>query len=393
MNRLLDTHQISELIFLYITEKISNKQKEILFSWVNESEENKLFFQHLLSKQSYIEKLKVCDEFDEQGRWNNIVDAIRKFRRKRFLKYSAIAASFLMLFTVGGYLFFNAGIDKNNNKTVVNNEKGSIVPGGKEALLVTEEGSIKLSNEKFQINSAGSSIVNNGSTLSYQGAKAAQKTDELIYNSIIVPRGGEYKLVLADGTQVWLNSQSEIKYPVSFRKESRRVWLKGEAYFRVVEDKNSPFLVMVDEKEVEVLGTSFNIKAYEDEDKMVTTLESGSVKFRHKDQNQLLSPNFQIIFSESDSSIEMRKADVTEAIAWVNGDFYFKSLELKEIMKQLGRWYDFDVEFKDSELEDYLFRGFISRKMDFREVAEIIEETSKVTIKTEEKMVKISLKK
>ncbi len=390
MKRLADKYLISELVFLQISGDISNRQKEILLAWVNESEENKLFFQHLLSKESYKAKLQVYQAFDQQARWGNIAHAITKYRRKRLLKYSAIAASFLMLFASGGYLLFYSGNNEEGTQTVATERQEPISPGGKDAILITEEGSIRLSAEKFQINSSGSSIVNNGQTVSYTDSKTAENAKKLVYNTIMVPRGGEYKLVLADGTQVWLNSESEIRFPIRFGEVHRQVWLQGEAYFKVVENKRKPFSVMVDGKTVEVLGTSFNIKAYEDEDQMVTTLESGAVKFSYGDQSQPLSPNHQIVFSESHSSMEMKKVNVAEVIAWVNGEFYFKSLELKEIMKQLGRWYDFDVDFKDKELEGYLFRGFISRKMEFREVADIIEETSKVNIKLDGKTVEVS---
>ena len=184
---------------------------------------------------------------------------------------------------------------------------------------------------------------------------------EIVYNTIVVPRGGEYKLELADGTLVWLNSDSELRYPVKFAGSQRDVWLKGEGYFEVSKNPEKSFRVVVDDMIVKVLGTSFNINAYQQGD------------FRH-------------------GKISVQEVDVTRFVSWIDGKFYFNDMTLENIMSQLQRWYDIEVFFVDEELKSYPFTGVIRRDFTAGQIFEIIEKTTRVKFNVRGKCVTVNHK-
>jgi len=382
-----DEFAISELVILYIKDELSVKQKERLHAWLNDSEKNRDLFEKLKSKEHFIEKSKKDKKFEDPTRWIYISKEINKRKRKLRLRYGAIAASFFVPLLIGSYFFMQS-------EEVMKAPRTIIKPGKNEAVLITDNGEeINLSNNNFKLNTSGViKIQNKNNVLSYEKEKAETVVEKMEYNTIVVPRGGEYQMVLADGTKVWLNSESELRFPVNFVEDTRTVWVKGEAFFEVAHDKEKPFFAMVNEKSIEVLGTEFNIKAYPEESEIITTLQSGSVKFNFEDKSQMLTPDHQIIYSEITGETELKEVNVQEVTAWVHGKFYFKSLNLEKIMVVLGRWYNFEMEFEDVEAKDLIFRGMIYRGMTFEDVVDIIKETTNVQIENYGNKITISLK-
>ena len=198
------------------------------------------------------------------------------------------------------------------------------------------------------------------------------------YNSLKIPVGGFYKLVLSDGTKVWLNADSELKYPVRFVGGKREVYLKGEGYFQVSKDSCRQFIVHLQNSEITVLGTAFNVSAYEDEAHVYTTLEEGRVAFysRQNKQRILLKPGMQSDMEVATGKTVVSEVDPSLYSAWIEGRFVFQSLDLESILRQLQRWYDFEVFFQQQEVKNYRFRGVLSRDMDIRQALDIIEETT-----------------
>jgi transmembrane sensor len=201
-------------------------------------------------------------------------------------------------------------------------------------------------------------------------------------NLLQTPRGGEYHLILADGTNVWLNAASSIRYPTAFTGNDRRVEVTGEAYFEVAHNAAKPFRVTSKGQTVEVLGTHFNINAYDDEPGIKTTLLEGSVKVSNKDQKAILKPGQQAIVQSINNSIIIKNANTEEVVAWKNGYFLFDGEKIESIMRKVSRWYDVDVQYEQT-MPDVAFGGSISRFENVSQLLEVLQRTGSVHFKIE----------
>lgn len=212
---------------------------------------------------------------------------------------------------------------------------------------------------------------------------------EPVYNTLLVPRSCEYRLVLADGTQVWMNSESELRFPVDFTGEERRVYLKGEAYFRVAENAAKPFRVEAQGMVVEALGTGFDVNAYGDGGALSATLVEGSVRVSAlaSGRDCILTPGKQALLS--DHRLSIREVDVREVTAWKDGRFVFSNMTLEEIARQLERWYDVQINFQDAAVRAYRFTGVMKRYNRLAQLVELIEETTDVRFRIDGREVKI----
>ena len=208
---------------------------------------------------------------------------------------------------------------------------------------------------------------------------AKQEAEELVYNKVIIPRAGEYSLTLSDGTRVWLNSDSEIRYPVAFGKDRRTVFLSGEAYFEVTKDAVRPFYVVLDGMEVKVYGTSFNVNTHY-QGKILTTLIEGKVGIRVKSTGaeSLLQPNQMAEFSLENKDVKVTDVDTYYYTAWRAGEFVFQNETIEEIMDRLCRWYDTEVFYANDDVKGKRFTGVIARFTDVADVLHLIGETATV---------------
>lgn len=253
---------------------------------------------------------------------------------------------------------------------------------GKEVVLEQGQNLNILLNERVRVATSSQGIV-------YEEYGKGMVTEE--YNKLTTPIGGEYSLVLSDGTKVFLNADSELKYPVEFSDGKRIVDLKGEAYFEVHKDSLRPFIVRMNGAEVTVLGTSFNVNTYGDDGQIYTTLVNGSVRvssMKNK-QEEILKPGMQSVMNVQSGLLTVRKVDVEPYVAWREGRFVFRAMTLDLIMRQLQRWYDFEVFYQNSELKDYEFRGVIKRDMDLDKVLSVIKATTNVDFEVKGKVITI----
>lgn len=267
---------------------------------------------------------------------------------------------------------------------------------GKEPLVVAEaprhEVMLRLANgETVQVRSLQDSVglregsariwVDTSSFMAYRPMQEMQP-DTLVYNVLSVPRSCEYRLRLADGTMVWLNSDSELRYPVNFAGRERRVFLKGEAYFDVARNMDMPFRVEAGEMEVEVLGTEFNMNVYGDDGCLRTTLAEGKVRVSYAATRQacILEPGEQALLEEG--ALSVRQVDLRDIVGWKEGRFVFSDLPLEAIVRQLERWYDVEFDFFDPAAKYYRFTGVIMRHKSLQEVLALLEETTDVKFKT-----------
>lgn len=258
-----------------------------------------------------------------------------------------------------------------------------ILPGSNRATLTLSNGSTIFLDE-----------ANNG-TLAQQGDTKIIKSGngnlvydpgntsggEVVYNTLSTPRGGQYEVVLPDGTRVWLNAETSLKFPTVFSGNTREVELKGEAYFEVAKNGTMPFIVSIGRGRITVTGTHFNVNGYEDEKNILTTLLEGSIQFGDGTTERTLHPGQQAVYGSATNSLTLRDADVNQVIGWKNGFFEFDNVELSAILRQISRWYDVDIKYH-SKGEDVKFGGGISRKLQLTEVLRLLE-TNEIHFKIE----------
>ncbi|WPU97528.1 FecR family protein [Mucilaginibacter sp. cycad4] len=291
-----------------------------------------------------------------------------------FFRNVAAAAIVLLLSGTAVYHWYNKhGQQKLSaqNKAIV---KHDVEPGDNRAVLTLANGS------KLILDSAKIGLLNQSGNISinktqdgqvvYTADNDQQQNDPAVYNIISTPRGGQYQVVLPDGSKVWLNSASSLKFPTVFTGTERNVELTGEGYFEVAKNKAKPFNVKVKDIEIAVLGTHFNIMAYNDEATVKTTLLEGSVKLTQGNTSNLLKPGQQGIINNK--SIKIIDVDTDEAVAWKNGFFDFERANIQDIMKQLSRWYGTEVIY-EGKIPDDEFVGKISRDVKLSQVLHILE--------------------
>lgn len=314
--------------------------------------------------------------------------ALRK--RKNILTIASLAAAAIVLITLhlNGLLPFISVTSP--SQELANTHP--IVPGSAKAKLVLDNGVTldleKLSNDTTLILNGYEIHKNEHGELAYK-LTGNSHSEVKRYNTIITPRGGEYHLDLPDGTSIWVNSSSTIKYPLQFDKTKREVELDGEAYFQVAKQKNKeahvPFYVYTGSQTLEVLGTSFNINSYKGD--IRTTLVEGKVKLTYPDKkDHYLAPNQQSVFNKNTNQLAIRAIDPLYFIAWKNGTFAFDNASLKDVMNDLSRWYEIQVDY-NTDVSNLKFSGTISKYEQIEKVLKLIEMTGSIRFKIEERRI------
>ena len=295
----------------------------------------------------------------------------RSFNYKRW----AVAASLLIMLTAG-LIVFNSKYKETKKQGVALSQ--NIQPGSNKAVLTLANGTkvrlADISNGKIMQQGASRVIKTADGKLIYDTGSDVPANAKLQYNTIETPKGGQYQVLLPDGTRVWLNAATSLKYPVSFALSKERVVeLNGEAYFEVAHDKAHPFRVVSNKQNVEVLGTHFNVNAYPDEPNTKTTLLEGSVKVTSENDKVILKPN-----QESDliTNFKVSDVDAQEAISWKNGDFRFDEEPLEIVMRQIARWYDVKVVFEDESVKKETLVAVTKRFDSIAKLLKIIEQTT-----------------
>ena len=253
-------------------------------------------------------------------------------------------------------------------------KQARITLGGNHAILTMSDGHMIVldSVQNGNIMSGNNKIKKQGAVLVYDGSKIAKPSSPVSYNTLATPRGGQYQLVLPDGSKVWLNASSSIHFPTAFVGNERNVELTGEAYFEIAKNREKPFHVNVNGMQVEVLGTHFNVNAYGDEGAIKTSLLEGSVKIKKGNISGLLKPGQQGILKNNSQKLEIKNADMNEVVAWKNGLFQFDGADIKTVMREIGRWYDVEIEYTGM-VPGRRFEGKISRDAQLSDVLKILQ--------------------
>lgn len=304
------------------------------------------------------------------------------FRSHHFIVWTMSIAASLVL-ALGGWLYFGSIESPQPIPQLVQNP---ITPGNSKAQLILSDGKVvDLNREVREVYGQNEGIIHNDSVegLKYWVNEHSVQSEKEKYNVLRIPVGGFYKLELSDGSRVWLNAGSELRFPVSFVGGERNVYLKGEGYFEVAKDEKRHFNVHLNRAMVTVLGTSFNINAYPDEKNIATTLVNGSVQLHAEQngQNVVLQPGRQCVMDVETGQISVKKVDTGIYTSWVEGRFVFRFMNLESIMRQLQRWYDFEITYLAPEIKQYEFQGVVQRDSKIEDVFKAIELATDVRFK------------
>ncbi len=379
----MNNRSIEDLLAKYLTGSISDRERSLLSEMLNEPRYQKQL-EEIIGKELE-ERAFEGKEYPQilasiQDNLTRKINAEKKPAKaiSFFIQRTAVAAVFVLLAGAGAYWLYTS---KNNaNPGVVlktDKDQDPLVPGGNRAILKLSDGT-----EIFLDKAGAGTIAQQGKAkivkvseglLSY--GLINDRSTEVLYNTITTPKGGLYQLMLADGSKVWLNAASSLRFPAFFNGKERVVELTGEGYFEVAKNA-APFHVKVNDVGIQVLGTHFNVNGYEDEPSLNITLLEGSVKLTNGLQNSFLKPGQQASVTKTGEMPVVTQVDAERMVAWTNGIFDFKNTDIKTILREAARWYN--VQFKYDEVLSTTFSGQISRNVNVSQLLKILELTGKV---------------
>lgn len=354
-------------------ERITDSELEMLLQWLSSAEGKAEYQQELQNRWEEYDTDRTLDYDSILRKIHRRKNAAPRKPKGRTLRrrFGRIAAVALPLLAAGSLWLYLDRTDGNDGGTMarVANEVTLILPDGSEIVmdratensLIAEQGSVSLIRE-------------NGRLIHENHADGSAADMEFRWGAIEVPRGAQFDMMLEDGTQVWLNAGSRIRFPLAFHGEERRVYLEGEAYFKVRENSVMPFVVETSRQDVTVLGTEFNIYSYADEQTAYTTLVSGSVRLTTAQGGEtVLSPGQQARLEGEEAGFTVENVDVRKIIAWRNGEFVFEGISLDNVFERLKRWYNFEYEFEDAAVAGLTMRGSVPVYDDMGAVLDMIE--------------------
>lgn len=375
-------------------EPLNQEENLILQEWLKTSAEHRILYGKL---QKFYERGEV---FRKQGginhseAWRRIVKAsgISSVRPRKISlrKTVGVAAGFLLLIGLGVLLWW-----KFDDSVASVEYTKAFLPGATSVQLKLENG------KKVELTPATTSVVVSdegkrvsciSNVLDYYTDSLVSRESKIVYNTLIVPVGAEYKLILSDGTRVYMNAASEIRYPTVFSGDSREVYLKGEAYFEVEKDSRRRFMVKTGQMDIVVLGTAFNVNAYPDMDVCVATLASGRIRATCNGTDYDLSPGNQIRQDRLTGEVKIQEVDTELYTCWKDGYYYFEACRLEDIMQTLSRWYGIQVFFQNSDLKSVEFTGHLKRYEDVDHLFRKFEQTRNICFKRKGNSVIVSVK-
>jgi len=379
MDKLDSLFENSGLIAKKIAGKLSEKEFERFNEWLSSSEKNRAFYEKIQDKRNFFARNEQYEYVNTKKAWERFSEKVTIKRKERrmplLLKY--VAAILLpLLISAGIYWMINERSAE---------EDQNIRPGKRSAFLVLSNGEkIDLSKEdKEALRETDGTVIKKSNDELHYTEHQPSVPKELLQDELIVPRGGEYSLVLSDGTRVSLNSMSRLIFPVRFSGDQRKVTLEGEGYFEVQKDNEHPFIVEVNGMQIQVLGTSFNVKAYQDELHVYTTLVEGKVRIVSEgrlNDEFVLEPNQQAVFDKSNTSLTINDVDAAQYTQWTAGRYVFADQTLDEIVRTLSRWYDFSYRYGDESLKTIRFEGGLNKYESVYPILDIITKTGKVKV-------------
>ena len=321
----------------------------------------------------YQKRMNIDFNRDKKVEFARLENTIQERKSRRMTLRWSVAASVILLIGLFVGRMVNEWRDLDEMRMLAETER--IVPGVKAELILSTGERVVLNQQRVSIEGVNETGIQNDSVTGLNYTTAKVQGEELVYNTMRIPVGGFYQLALSDGSKVWLNSMTELRFPVAFTGEERKVYLTGEAYFEVAPNSKHPFIVVTEEgMEVKVYGTEFNMSTYQ-HGVVQTVLVSGKVGIRVNATGKevMLAPKQMAEYSEKTGMVRVEEADPYRYIAWKDGEFVFERETIEEIMERLGRWYDVKVFYENESLKQKRFTGVISRYENIEQVFRLIE--------------------
>lgn len=372
---------IEDIVWRDIRNECSEEEKIHLQEWREASEENRHTYEEIRSIIQCGALIQGYDRLDKSRALDKVMKRVKPspvIRRFSWIKYAAAIVLPLLVGVVAYYLFDLTA--EGSHAPVI--AKYDIQPGEAKAVLYLSDG------REINLKDVSDSTIRDGysdqeilfrdksNTLNYYDSLREENTvGKLVYNKIVVPRGGEYMLILSDGTKVWLNSETEMEYPLCFGQNIREVRLKGEAYFEVKKDIERPFNVLMGDARIEVTGTSFNASCYPENGDCSATLASGKINLWGNHSMKRINVGERAVYDKTSKEITVKTVDLKYYTSWRHGTFYFYDTPLSEITEALGRWYDVKFYFTDEALRDVCFSGAALRNRPIDFILKLLEST------------------
>jgi ferric-dicitrate binding protein FerR (iron transport regulator) len=389
-----------ELINKYILNTCTREEMDRLLKIIGDEKDEDNITQILKDHWEELGESTDTKKLDVEKKFSILMEEIKKEipvsfidkKRGNWPRFFAAAAIIICIISTGAYFLFKSvslrQIANADKLSKANNKNNDIHPGKNTATLTLSDGTTVILDETQNgtVSTQGNTKIlklDNG-ILSYNASNKG-KVVEVLYNTISTPKGGQYQLLLSDGSKVWLNAASSLKFPAAFTGKERKVELLGEAYFEVAKNENMPFKVKADGMEVEVLGTHFNINSYDDESIVRTTLLEGSVKINGVKSKSFLKPGQQAKLDRDGDIRVINDADIDEAVAWKEGRFQFNRADIHEVMRQIARWYNVNIEYRG--IVSSHFGGTISRDVNLSQVLKMLQLTGEVKFYVEDRKV------
>ncbi|MBT28549.1 MAG: hypothetical protein CMO01_02730 [Thalassobius sp.] len=389
---------IAELISKKIRNSISPEEETELQHWINASTENAELFQKIVGNEQLLSKLEIYQLFDQQKSWALMEKKLFKTKTVQLQtqKYWRYAAAILLpLFLAAGVMYFYLN---STEEDVLSRIDKVVKPGSQKATLILEDGTdIDLEGETAQenIKQRATEIINHNNVLTYtQDTSVADSNEstaekiELVFNQLKTPVGGGYQLTLADGTEVWLNAASSLKYPIAFTDSTREVFLEGEGYFKVAHN-GKPFIVNGNSLDIRVLGTTFNVSNYEAEPLATATLVEGRIQLSTSKEQKILQHNEHAVYTKQNTDLLVNQVNTNVYTSWVEGKIEFANEDLETVMRKLARWYNFEYSFENEQAKQFHFTGRINNTAQISSIFKMLEMTTKVKFELEEETIVI----
>jgi hypothetical protein len=381
--------RIAEIMAAFFTGSQTEQDERDFEEWTKESDRHRAFVDRLLNPEEYEENRRALDKFQVEEAWSKMDKKIgdTKVRKLPSWKWGVrYAAVVLVLLSAGVYYWWNSEEVREEVPVLY-----QIAAGTTGARLTLGDGSVVdvLKDRAVELKEVdGTKIVTDSISIDYSTQETVDTAE--VMNTVQTLTGMEYMLTLSDGTRVFLNAETKLKFPTKFRKEERVVVLEGEAYFEVRKDATHPFIVKANDVDVKVLGTSFNLRSYSDENSIATTLVSGKVAVSAGENSEEIVPGEQAVYMKETGKMEVKPIDVTLYTAWHTGKFIFRNETLEEMMSYLARWYGVKYRFIDEGAKKLQIGARLDRYNDMNPIIEMLKKTGLVNITQVDNMLYIS---
>lgn len=387
-------HQYSDrivrLLQLYLLGDITEEERQELEDWCEEAPRNRKLFEQICQEDLFSKERYVYEKINDTKAFSVFEKRVRKVSSRSIGNWWKYAAVLLFpILVVGSWKLMH----ETEQVSVVASSVATIQPGCSQAVLVLDDGrKVFLKEEEEGVISEDKEITVTGEKdrLVYTSSEG-KNVDEIRFNELEVPRGGEYKVRLADGTLVYLNSATRMKYPVKFDEKERKVYLSGEAYFEVAKDPERPFFVEMEGVEVRVYGTSFNVNTHQ-EGNIQTVLVKGSigVKVLSSGMESVIRPGQMAEFKQGNTKVDVKDVNVAVYTDWKDGIFRFENQRLEDILAVLSNWYDMNVFYQTVSVKELHFSGYMERYKDVSVILEAITLSTGVTFSIQGKTIIVS---